>query len=335
MATMYWVGGAGNWDGTPGHWSNSSGGVSNGVNPSSSTDIVFDANSGVGAIAIDGTVASCKSLSFGAGVGALILNGYIRINGDANFTNAASVITTSLDLEFQFFANNVMLTSAGKTFSAVTAPQSASVSCSLSLADDLSCTQLVPGTGHTTFNTNNHNVTVAGMFPNGATINLGSSLITISDQWSGSSVISAGTSTIRFVGARTVSFGMELTGNSVNIIENFTTGTVGLNINNGSIASLTLGQNSKTALYGGQTLNVGNLVSQGILGNQASIFSNAVGTQAILNKTGGGVALVNYVSVKDINGTPGSSFTCINGTDAGNNTGWSFGIARASVFTFF
>lgn len=63
MATYYWVGGSGDfYDLTLSHWSTSSGGSPSGVNPSSSDDVVFDGNSGVGTCTFT-SVRSCNSFT--------------------------------------------------------------------------------------------------------------------------------------------------------------------------------------------------------------------------------------------------------------------------------
>ncbi len=59
----YWVGGAGNWDAaTTTHWSTSSGGGGGASVPTSSNDVVFDFNSGSGAVTITAT-ATCATLN--------------------------------------------------------------------------------------------------------------------------------------------------------------------------------------------------------------------------------------------------------------------------------
>lgn len=63
MATYYWIGGSGDfYDLTFSHWSTSSGGAPSGFNPSSSDDVVFDSNSGVGTCTFT-SVRSCNSFT--------------------------------------------------------------------------------------------------------------------------------------------------------------------------------------------------------------------------------------------------------------------------------
>lgn len=77
-----------------------------------------------------------------------------------------------------------------------------------------------------------------------------------------------------------------------------------------------------------QTLNF--LTLEGTSGNLITFNSSVVGTQFTLSKSSG-VVITNYLSLIDSNATGGASFYAQNSTNAGNNTGWTFGLAPVVV----
>jgi PKD repeat protein len=62
--------------------------------------------------------------------------------------------------------------------------------------------------------------------------------------------------------------------------------------------------------------------ADGVCGQLITIQSNTAGSQAMISKTTGTVT-VNYISMKDMNASGGASFIVNNGTDLGNNSGWT------------
>lgn len=72
--TLYWVGGAGNWN-DRNHWSTSSGGTGGACVPFKSDNVVFDANSGLAGRTVTTSSSSfCKDMTWGAGVGTVVFN---------------------------------------------------------------------------------------------------------------------------------------------------------------------------------------------------------------------------------------------------------------------
>lgn len=114
----YWVGGAGNWDAaTTTHWSTSSGGGGGASVPTSSNDVIFDFNSGSGAVTITATatcatfnaVFSTVTLSMGAQTINLALSGTVwNVPGLAitSGTSTIKVIDTSSSAKTFAGSNN-------------------------------------------------------------------------------------------------------------------------------------------------------------------------------------------------------------------------------------
>lgn len=191
-----------------------------------------------------------------------------------------------------------------------------------------------------TFNANNRNVTVTRFISsnsNTRTITMGSGTWTLS-----------GTGTVWDIATTT---GLTLNPNTSTILLSNTTTSArtfaggGLTYNNLTIGGATgtsaltfTGSNTfntiastKTVAHtitftAGTTTTVSNWTATGTLGNVVTINSSSAGSQATLNKTGGGVISgINYLSIRDSNATPGSTwFAGGNSTNVSNNTGWLF-----------
>jgi hypothetical protein len=87
----------------------------------------------------------------------------------------------------------------------------------------------------------------------------------------------------------------------------------------------------------GTTTTVSNWTVTGTSGNELTINASSPGSQATLNKTGGGVISgIDYLSIQDSNATPGSTwFAGENSTNVANNSGWVFGGSTSNFFFFF
>ncbi len=97
-ANRYWVGGTGNWAEAVNHWASSSGGSPDVLNaPTSGDDVIFDANSGTGTVAINSPIvvntitfsAACSVITVDISAGAtdvLSASGGIVMNSSSNGT---------------------------------------------------------------------------------------------------------------------------------------------------------------------------------------------------------------------------------------------------------
>jgi hypothetical protein len=108
--TLYWVGGAGDWNDRA-HWSTSSGGAGGACIPFTGDNVVFDANSGLATGTVTTSSASfCKDMTWNVGTvtfnesgssqfniyGSLVLDNSVTMNSDLNFLgNSNATITTS------------------------------------------------------------------------------------------------------------------------------------------------------------------------------------------------------------------------------------------------
>lgn len=111
MANRYWVGGTGNW-GSTSKWSTSSGGSGGASVPTSSDDVIFDSNSGVGfTVTIPGTNAECKSLSAGLPFTITGTGGTLNVFG--NITNLENITFTGTGLlGYQAYPSIIYISSA-------------------------------------------------------------------------------------------------------------------------------------------------------------------------------------------------------------------------------
>lgn len=100
--TLYWVGGAGDWNNRA-HWSTTSGGSGGACVPFTSDNVVFDANSGLtgGGTVTTSSSSFCKDMTWGAGVGTVTFS---ELN-PAAFRVYGSVVlrsTVTLNAQIEF-----------------------------------------------------------------------------------------------------------------------------------------------------------------------------------------------------------------------------------------
>jgi hypothetical protein len=204
MADRYWVGGTADWDGTAGtKWAATSGGAGGESVPTTADDVFFDANSsGTCTIAAGNTGAksiNCTGFTgtiTGSGVGsAITVAGSITLDAGQTYTHTGTVTITGTGT----------LTTAGKTFSAVTI-DGAGITVTLGDALNIDSRSFVVARG--TFDTANYSYFGAALFKNitnnVVTLNLGSSAVTLSAGFGALTLINtnltfnAGTSQINF-----------------------------------------------------------------------------------------------------------------------------------------
>jgi hypothetical protein len=100
-------------------------------------------------------------------------------------------------------------------------------------------------------------------------------------------------------------------------------GTTTINGNN-AFNRLLLGSGRTYTFQSGKTQTVtGRLIIWGSAANPIYMQSSVAGTQATLSKSAGTV-LGNYVYLKDMAATGGSTFNVYSSVNLGNNTGWNF-----------
>lgn len=359
MANRYWVGGAGTWSASAtANWASSSGGAGGASAPTSADNVFFDANSGTGtctyqsgAVCFDLNTTNTSAISIfpnandvrvdisgSVTLGANLVMSTGSFIGGVNFVGSGTQTITSNGFAFggtllntQFYLNHTG---------------------TVSLADALNVLGVATQTSNNfrmssgTFTTNDFTVSVrVWVIQNAGTkvVNLGASTVNLTNSASSNTVwnhsgatnltFNAGTSTISVNGSSgTKTFaGGGYTYNTVKL--GATTGSAVLSISGantfGDIQSART--NAATIRFtAGVTQTVGAFTASGTAGNLLSIISATAGSQFTLSKASGSVS-ISYVSLKDCAATGGASFTATNSTDAGNNTGWSFGATTYPV----
>jgi hypothetical protein len=200
MATFYWVGGSGNWDATTTtNWASSSGGSGGAGVPTSTDDVVFDANSSGGgafAVTVTGTTSApaiCKDFTASSLSNAMTLafGGGNILDFTGNFTVPASNFSTSAsgsanEIRPQASASGLTITTNGVAFTGITfrflGPVVAGGGYVLGSA--ITCNGFVVNGGD--FDSANYNITLASTFGRTSnfaptTMNVGSSSISSSN----------------------------------------------------------------------------------------------------------------------------------------------------------
>lgn len=190
MATYYWIGGSTDRNYKDTYWSNSSGGVSNGQIPTSSDDIIFDSNSGIGRCTLEES-SNCRKITFNNYQGELSLQNYpLYVYGSVEITNGNPYLS-STNYIYLKSSSNISIKSNGHTWGQKFYLDLSNSSLVCSLSDEFSGYNFTHSTG--IFTTNNHNVTLSdintGFFLNGSNsqvINGGTSIFNIK-RWSNNS----------------------------------------------------------------------------------------------------------------------------------------------------
>lgn len=189
------------------------------------------------------------------------------------------------------------------------------------------------------FSTNNYNLTLQSFSASGArtrTVNLGSSVVTITGSGSAWSVdsgttVNAGTSTISMTSASGKIFaGLGKTYYKLNQGGSGALTVTGANTFNDITATT---RPSTVTLPSSTTTTVSNFTLSGTSGNLVTLNSSTAGTAATLSKSSGTVT-TNYLSIRDSTATGGATWrapTNLGNVNVSNNTGWNFS-AIAAVF---
>ena len=194
MATFYWVGGAGNWDATTTtNWASSSGGAGGAGVPTSTDNVVFDANSSGGgnfAVTITGTElapALCEDFTASSlsHVMTLTMGATAQLDSYGSMTlpatNFAFSGTSGSIIFFKATTTGKTVTSNGVSFGSVLVNFNG-VGGGWTLGSAFTSSVTV-GVTSGTLSTNNYNITAAAIFSaydTTRTINLGSSSVTLS-----------------------------------------------------------------------------------------------------------------------------------------------------------
>lgn len=337
MTTYYAVSSLTNWGvGYTAGWALTSGGASSGVAPTSSDDVIFDANSGSArSIAVETGGASCKTLTMLTSNAIKFDGGQITIDSAADFTSAAAGGTTTI-----LFGNTAgaTLKSAGK-LAAAAQVSSQNAGQTLQLLDDLTTLRLTPGSH---FDANNKNLSLGSFsMTSASTLTMGSGTWTITGangayvfQVGTSVTVVPGTSTLKFSNssANTRSFDgggktyatlwVDVTGSGAN----------GLSISGAYANTFSTFKASagSTVIFAGTQTAASWLID----GTAATITLTAASPYATLVKSGGGVVYMDRVSLTNIAGSPASTFYARSSVNGGTSQ-ITFIPGNSKFFPFF
>ena len=208
MSTFYWVGGTGTWDTVnAANWSASSGGAGGAGVPTSVDDVVFDASSNATAYTV--TIGASVSIQDWTVAGPLV--GDVTFAGSSGITITGSLLWPVTGMvrsytgttTFSSTSTGKTITTNGKTFGAAVTITGVGGSWTLGSAFTHSAGGFFRVENGATFDTANYNVSSPSILWSSATVNLGSSTVTISVsgnnfQIYGDFVLNAGTSTFSF-----------------------------------------------------------------------------------------------------------------------------------------
>jgi hypothetical protein len=115
--TLYWVGGAGDWNNRA-HWSTASGGAGGACIPFTSDNVVFDAGSGLtaGGIVTTGSTSFCKDITWVSGVGPMTFN-ESAVSSFRVYGSAVLQPTVNMNAILEFYGTSVatLTTNGGGT----------------------------------------------------------------------------------------------------------------------------------------------------------------------------------------------------------------------------
>jgi len=310
MANRYWVsGGTGNWNSTT-NWSTTSGGVSGATVPGASDAALFDATSGSGTATLN-ISPDIQRLTLTGFTGTLAFgSNKITVNSTGGvFTGSASCTITGTPV---IDANNSSATA--RTITAATVSEANAISINVTA-----------GSGNVTLTGNvlNLNFTgFSGSLAGGARTIYGDLTIAagMSTAATTSNTTFAATSGTKTITTNNVTLDLAVTFNAPGASYNFADA---LTLNSTRVFTFIDGT---VRLKNGTTSVVGSFVTTGT--NQKYLESTLAGSQATLSDASGTNSL-SYTSIKDSNATGGAAwnaFVTNNIVNAGNNTGWNFGI---------
>ena len=337
----------GNWSSTS-VWSTTSGGATGASVPLPQDTAVFDANTGAGTYTFNvPRIGALNASALGARV--ISLGADIEVYKSFTLSSASTFTHNNKLMSFLGDGANTINTAGKQLYYAVFAGNY-KLNANLNFQTN---TYIYGGL----FEANGFNIT-AGSFtvqnittgytssPN-LTVYMGSGVwsITNTSGWSytasGTLNLFPETSTIEIVASAASTYyfaGGGITYN--NLLISGSTGAAAISISgNNTFTSIT---STKTNAYtlrfpASGTTTVGAWNVNGSSGNIITIDSSSAGTRANLTKTGGGVVVSNFISVKDINASPASTFYAVNSTNAGNNVNWTFNFptSQGNLLAFF
>jgi hypothetical protein len=316
----YWVGGSGTWDATSSsHWSLTSGGTAGATAPSSMTEAVFDANS----FTSSGDTVTVSTNAYSYAAGALNVDSTGVLHTPTIHMSTIWYVYGDLTLENITItgASGAPLAMLGSTTSNIktnTVQIGADIEIqsghNVNLLDDLNVSGNILGASSGLITTNNHSIITSLAIAVGPMV-AGSSTITCQG-FEASSTFTAGTSTI-------IINGDYFSGNAQSYYAVVLNDSVVLSSNDNTFHDLTFSPGATITVAAGTTQTITNSLTADGSTSAIVLLSNAPGTQYTFTKASGAVS-VTGVTLSDSNVTGGATWEDVDGTDSGNNTGWTF-----------
>lgn len=352
MADRYWVGGAGTWNtSNTANWSATSGGSSGASVPTSTDNAFFDGNSGAGAVTISGSNPAANVTCTGF-TGSFTGTGSFSVYGNLLL---ASGMTTSGSFDVYMFGSGTgtyTVTTAGKTI-----PGDFYVNASgktISLQDALTCTGTTSGiqVSNGSFISNGYTITAKKLQTtvSATSFNINSSAIYLNDTTTTTATILVvqsatfvGSSANFYVSGPASGSGtksLNFAGSTINNIEFLDCAGTATHQIIGAVTANQIKSSHTKAYYirisDGLTVSVADWQCSGNSGGQLTLTNVSSGSAATLLKTGGGTVTVTNANISWITASPSSTWTAVNSTDSGNNTGWTFTTTNSgSMLVFF
>lgn len=332
--SRYWVGGTDNWNGTAGSkWAKGSGGTGGASEPTSTTNVFLDANSGAVTVTVATSNRDCADLTCTGFTGTLAGSVQILIYGSLVLSSGMGYTHSSV-LAFSATSSKTITTNGKVISSVVTINGSGGT---FTLQDDLVTTgtfSLVTGT----FDANNKNVTCGRSTISGSstrTLTMGTGLWNMtsgasSNAWDATTTtnltFNADSSTIRLTGS--VNTGFVGGGLTYNNFENDQSGaSIRVDFTGSStfnVFDLAKTNNGRTTRFtAGTTTTVASLITTAGTGHTLS--SSTAANHTLSDSSGANSISNTTVSRSDAGGgATWEALTSNGNVDGGNNSGWVF-----------
>lgn len=322
MANRYWVGGTATWNATAGSkWSATSGGAGGVSVPTTSDNVFFNGNSGAGVVTIGSAGADCLTLDCTGFGGSFAQSGTPVLFCLGNATLGGKNIPCNIFVGGNISSNGGLFQSDLYLGGATT------------ILDALAVTGLLQ-ISSAVVDANDFNVTCGTCEISGSTtsVTMGSGTWTVTgNAWtvSGSGTIVPETSTLKLTALCSFSGG----GKTYNTVW-FASGATGSTVaGSNTISEIKIDPNVTVTFTAGTTQTVATLNWPGTPSQPITVGSSSPGNAWSLSDSSGNNA-VSYCVIQDSTAGGGATFTAMNSTNNGNNTGWVFTAAGGGAFLF-
>lgn len=325
MANRFWVGGTGTWSTTAtANWSATSGGAGGASAPNAADVAIFDANSGAGTVTISENVTVLRMTLTGAATTTIDWNNrVVTLVGNAATIYAGNANITML--------NNPVISA---TYSGAVGTRTITGGVGVTEANAVSV-NVTAGTDIVTLGTGNNvyrNVNFTGF---AGTLSVGNRVFYGGVVYSAPMTLAAGAWGTHAFLATSGTHTLTMAGKVFDGAFTFNGAAVWQFTDAFSITAaraLTL-SNGTLRFAPGTTNTAGAFTFAGTAPNRVTVASTTPGSQYTLSDTSGANTAVN-MTISDSIATGGATWNAYadqNNINAGNNTGWNFGLSPAAL----